>query len=513
MVKKFKRCLVFSVIIIGLIVLYYIYKAEIKQKICNICLNRCYQTQQIQKENPLEQPLELTNPAGVGQTPHPLYRTNSRRTGASPFKGPKRAIIKWRFPIDGLIEASPVIGIDGNIYVSGDNGSFYTLSRNGKLLWKFKTWDMNRNSPAIALDGTIYLPSSDHNIYALTPTGRLKWFYRTDGRINSSPVIDKEGIIYFGAQDKHLYALNPDGSLQWKTAIGAISASSPALSADGKTIYIGSYDNHVYALHTDGKLKWKLKLDGGIRTTPAIGSDGTIYIGSREGIFYALSPSGAIKWTFKTSDDIRASAAIWTNEEEDIIYVGSWDKHIYALNSKGDVVWRYKTNGPIEAAPVVDSEGNVYVASITDKLYSFNQKGIIRWTLNGGMLNTASAIDNDGTMYISIEHTVVAVGEPYPQVEINDSGSANLTIKLINSALTDYKTDLKVFAKDSAGRDISIANNNEVTISAEKTVESHHMLPLELTQGGGFVTVRLLDSLDGTLYSEKSIQLKALEVR
>src|SRR4030067_1494661 len=150
---------------------------------------------------------------GPRYSPWPMYQGSVKREGRSRFNGPDRGVVKWMFPIDGLFEASPVIALDGTIYIGGHNSKLYAITPNGKLLWTFQTRDINRNAAAIGPDGTIYLPSADNSLYALSHKGKVKWVFTSDGRVNSSPAIGVDGVIYFGFHDKNLYALYPNGVL------------------------------------------------------------------------------------------------------------------------------------------------------------------------------------------------------------------------------------------------------------------------------------------------------------
>lgn len=484
----------------------------------NVCVLSCkklkiYSKREVHSEQLSKKKEALNSPIipanALFKTPWSMFQGDLHRTGRSPFVGPKRGIIKWNFPIEGLFEASPVIGVDGVIYAGGDNSRFYAVSPDGRLLWMFQTRDINRNSVAVASDGTLFLPSADHCVYALTPDGMVKWVFTTGGRVNSSPAIDGDGIIYFGSHDENLYAVNPYGTLRWKFSVGAISASSPAISNDG-TIYVGSYDGNLYAVNKTGQLKWKFKADSGLRASPSIGDDGTIYIGSRKGTFYAMSPEGVLRWSYETGNDIRASAAI---ANDGTVYIGSWDNNFYAFSGSGKIKWSYKTNGPIEASAVIDAEGNVYVGAIGDKIYSFTQDGTVRWTIVGGMINTAPAIDSDGTIYICREHNLLAIGEPNPVIEIRttkENTNSNvikdvMIVKISNESLFDKDVDLKVFIRANMGIMIPL-ESARLVIKAGTSEEKKYEVPfnkLNMKKGSYFVVGRLLDAQVGTLLREE----------
>lgn len=156
-------------------------------------------------------------------------------------------------------------------------------------------------SPAVGSDGTIYvtgvenidygLPKKGY-VYAVSATGVLVWESKIEGAAVSAPTIGNDGIIYVGTCDPygngHLCAIERGGNVRWKVETGDVAMSSPAIGADG-TIYVGSFGHidfpkgatpspetlsrafykglkvefDVYAIQSSGKLKWKFKTVGG----------------------------------------------------------------------------------------------------------------------------------------------------------------------------------------------------------------------------------------------------------
>nr|6TJB_A Chain A, Cake2 [synthetic construct]6TJB_B Chain B, Cake2 [synthetic construct]6TJB_C Chain C, Cake2 [synthetic construct]6TJB_D Chain D, Cake2 [synthetic construct]6TJB_E Chain E, Cake2 [synthetic construct] len=79
----------------------------------------------------------------------------------------------------------------------------------GTEKWRFKTGKAIEASPVIGEDGTIYVGSNDGHLYAINPDGTEKWRFKTGKAIEASPVIGEDGTIYVGSNDGHLYAINP----------------------------------------------------------------------------------------------------------------------------------------------------------------------------------------------------------------------------------------------------------------------------------------------------------------
>lgn len=98
----------------------------------------------------------------VANTPWPMHRHDLRHTGRSPYAGSQTNGIKWTFQTGAAISSSPVIGIDGTIYLGSQDKHLYALNPDGTLKWKFETGAEVDSTPAIDIDGVIYFGSWDH---------------------------------------------------------------------------------------------------------------------------------------------------------------------------------------------------------------------------------------------------------------------------------------------------------------------------------------------------------------
>jgi uncharacterized repeat protein (TIGR02543 family) len=175
---------------------------------------------------------------------------------------------KWTYEVDTVsdtnksILSSAALDLAGNIYFGSGNGYCYSLSdndSNASLNWKFLTGDRVDASPVIGINDEIFFVSRDGYMRSLSSlSGGLNWDAFVGDVFYSSPVVDQNGrtyvIGYTGGGENHLFAYDANGSLAWDTndtncpfGIGGIVDSSLALSEDGK-IYYGCYDNHIYCL-------------------------------------------------------------------------------------------------------------------------------------------------------------------------------------------------------------------------------------------------------------------------
>jgi outer membrane protein assembly factor BamB len=245
------------------------------------------------------------------------------------------------------------------------------------------TYDDNRHDPAGA-------PAAD-------------WSEGLTGLINTSPAISADGkTIYIGTNNNEfsptigrLYAfeLDADGypKLGWSNPIfTGTSMTSPVLANDG-TIYVGS-GTSLYALNPNGSVKFSYNTTGDV-TTPTVGADGTIYIAasvpSKFGYIYAIRPDGSLKpgWALNPQVVISPVSAPYItapvmSTDKSRVYVAARDGYIYAfMASNGSVDWQRQPGNVINNSVGVGPDGKVYTGTNDKKVYSLNgTNGSIIWT-------------------------------------------------------------------------------------------------------------------------------------
>lgn len=131
------------------------------------------------------------------------------------------------------------------------DGRLFAVAPDGTLIWSLSLSqgvDLS-TAPVIGSDGTIYVTSQDGFIYAVDPAGTGKWSYETGGPIRSNPVIGADNNIYFGSDDGFVYSLRADGTLAWRVSVGApLGAASPYIDDKG-VMYVGTSDNRLLGLY------------------------------------------------------------------------------------------------------------------------------------------------------------------------------------------------------------------------------------------------------------------------
>ncbi len=373
--------------------------------------------------------------AGIGWADDsiPTFHYNPQRTGQTEAVGPEEPTLLWNFRSHGSLTASPVVGLDGTLYLASNDGHLYALTQDGQVQWTYAAEESIYGTPALAPDGSILFGDLAGKYYSINADGTEKWIYRiTQGkerRIVTAPVVAADGQSYFGSWNEQFYAIRPDGVSRWKTDLSGYLSSAPVLDAEGnvyasvndsgrlrvykfepgssekvwtyeeniqvdenriisspcidstrKRLYIGacSLSGTLYSVSTsNGRRAWSRRLDKGVISSPAIGQDGTIYIGCLNGVLYALdAESGTDRWTFKTDGYfVIGSPSVDGNG---VIYVGDSDGVLYAISPDGKELWRWASNNSIESAPVVAPDGTLYFTSTDSTLYALKNPTAVR---------------------------------------------------------------------------------------------------------------------------------------
>jgi len=346
--------------------------------------------------------------------PPRMFRNDRRHTGRSPYRGPARNAVAWKFRTGGRISAQPVVAPNGTIYVGSHDHFFYALGPDGSLRWKR---DLGERVYATALvddAGNVYVGSdadffwsfapdgtlrwklstegdadtgaaraangrihfaAGNDVYAIEQDGVVRWRFRAPGKVYATPAIDDDGTIYVGAQDDRVYAIAPDGRLRWSHATRSDNDSSPVIGDDG-TLYFGSDDHRVHAITRDGVARWSTDLDGYVRAPLALGLDGSVLaavFGPRPRIVALDAATGAARWYFPVTVADSAEIGIASGplvDRDGNIYVGAHDDFVYALTARGELRWVLETDGDVDSSPVLAPDGTLYLGSDDGYLYA-----------------------------------------------------------------------------------------------------------------------------------------------
>ena len=345
--------------------------------------------------------------------PWPQYQGDAQHSGLSAVNTTRSAAHgKWSFGTIGATSRnSPVIGLDGTIYINSEETTF-AITSEGKWKWIHLFNTPLHSTPAIAKDGTIYITTQNGNLTALTSNGTHKWTVHLSSYIFSSPVVGPDNVVYFnsGTASSTLFAYSADGTQKWYAPLGNQSHSTPVLSKDGH-VYVPCAENTVTAISTQGDFEWTKTYTSmpGYPVSASIDEEGTIYFGTTS--LFAINSNGAVKWKSSAAGPSEVTCAFGPDGS---IYFGSGNK-LYALRPDGSVKWSFPAGGNIRSSAAVGAEGTIYFGCDDENLYALHPDGTQKWAMKlGGPLRSSPAIGSDGTIYIASESgTVYAIGPEF----------------------------------------------------------------------------------------------------
>jgi outer membrane protein assembly factor BamB len=284
--------------------------------------------------------------------------------------------------------------------------------------------DLNYSSTGVAIgeDSSIIACSRD-TLFSYAADGHLKWQLKTPtnlGFIKSTPIIDARGMIYIGLQ-AGVIGVDKFGVKQWECplwAYGIFDHQGSCIGLDG-TLYFLLYGNNtgdgiLVAISQQGQELWRLQNSGfssGHRATLTFSPDGnTLYIPGRGVSVHALDiPSRTIKWKFGNTD--LQQLAPMVDSDGNVYVLGISDTinnrspSLFCLTPSGKLKWSYAHGNALDpnwaGDPTIDVFGNIYFGF--DTLYSVSAEGKLRWKMPlNGIADAPLVCDIAGKVYLSI---------------------------------------------------------------------------------------------------------------
>jgi outer membrane protein assembly factor BamB len=214
---------------------------------------------------------------------------------------------KWAIPLQPeyveqiQFQSTPAIGWDGTIYFMA-GGRLYAVAPNGTKKWKYLVDDPSGSfplSPVIGLDGTIYVGSlSGRKLFAFTPDGTNKWSAPLPPNgSGESPAIGSDGTIF--VTSGVLQAFNTEGSNIWSGVSAAYQCQSVVIGNDGTLYAVAGDTKSLSAILPGGEVKWSaLNMYNQyhlLPTAPAVDSAGTAYYCMSNSL-WAINAQGQVRW-------------------------------------------------------------------------------------------------------------------------------------------------------------------------------------------------------------------------
>ncbi len=253
-------------------------------------------------------------------------------------------------------------------------GQVYAVDGDGEGKWIAQTGDAVQATPVIGADGRIYVGNNAGIMTALDPEqGEPVWTYIANGQLRSSPLLGPQGQLIFGSKGANaaegwLYHLTPAGTPAWVRKLGGEVRSSVSLSADGQTIYAASNDFVLQAVSLEtNEVLWDETLQGIPRTAPLVTPDGKILVGTVSGHIQGFEPTGGpALFTTNLGGPVAADLGLAL----DGTTMASAAGQLVGLEPNGNLSYSFAYGNISFAGVVVDSTGSVLFASENGAVYA-----------------------------------------------------------------------------------------------------------------------------------------------
>jgi outer membrane protein assembly factor BamB len=239
---------------------------------------------------------------------------------------------------------------------------------------------------------------------SMKPPFRTVWTHWGGALLEFPPVMFGNRLFQLG-DDAVIHAIDKyTGKDMWSRRLGALSASSPAVSGD--TVYAtilsrspGSQSGRVVAMNTaNGHFRWARDLPSRCESSPLL-DKGKLIFGSQSGTVYALSArTGNLLWTYRAAGAVKASPSL----SGGTLYFGDYSGQLQAVReSDGRRVWASGSGGALLGSGTFYSTpavvyGRVFLGNTDGRVYAYDAaSGRLDWAVQTGAYVYASPAVTD----------------------------------------------------------------------------------------------------------------------
>lgn len=277
--------------------------------------------------------------------------------------------VRWRREVAALNASSPAYS-DGQLFIANlEPGQIQALNaKNGILRWKQPLPGRSESSPVV-VGNKVIAGCECGTLYAFDKvTGKPLWETDLPGEIKAAPAVG-EGVAYVGDYSGTMSAVRiNDGSIKWQSGSqgGSLGRAgdfySTAAVAFGR-VYAGSKDGRMYSFEADsGELAWSHSAGGevyaGVVAAKTPDTEPTVYFGVfGGGSFYALDArSGEERWRADSGGSVIGAASLIG----ETVYVANVDStETFGFDAAtGEKVWSFRDGA---YNPVVSDGKRLYL--------------------------------------------------------------------------------------------------------------------------------------------------------
>jgi outer membrane protein assembly factor BamB len=234
---------------------------------------------------------------------------------------------------------------------------------------------------------------------SMRPPFRTVWAHGGSALLEFPPVMFGNRIFQLG-DDAVIRAIDKyTGFSLWSRRLGALSASSPAVSGD--TVYAtvlsrapGLQAGRVVAMSTaNGHIRWSRELPSRCESSPLL-DKGKLFFGSQNGTVYALDArTGGVLWTYHAAGAVKASPSL----SNGVLYFGDYSGELQAVReSDGRRLWASGSGGALLGSGTFYSTpaviyGRVFLGNTDGRVYAYDAtSGKLDWAVQTGAYVYAS---------------------------------------------------------------------------------------------------------------------------
>lgn len=386
--------------------------------------------------------------------PWASWRQNANNNGQSQYVGPVEPNAAWKFATAGTsqsetsqaysagITSTPVVGNDGRVYFSANDGYLYCVDQFGQQLWSFDLHFPGMSGLVVRNDNSVIVTTNYKLVYAISGAGKRLWMTVLNSSIHSAPMVQLDGTVYVGTDGNDFNAIDGNtGKIKWtRSLVGQDMAfiGSAAIGQD-LNIYIGATQqvttpqgkgfgySYLLAIEPEnGGIVYQKALPQALTASPVISETNVIYVSYGNNIDAIFMGNKSTWWSKKYGD---SSNEFWSTmaiaSTDNTLYVPSLDGNLYAVGGDdGSLQWKFKTGDSIDSSPVVDVNQNIYVSSNDGNLYAVDKAGkeVFKYQTNnadpyvrghGFTYFSSSPIISNGALYVgSSDGTFHALAAP-----------------------------------------------------------------------------------------------------
>lgn len=291
-----------------------------------------------------------------------------------------------------------VIDSYGSIYAATPSSIQETLP-NGAKGWSFTNFPATKSGKSPILvkgpDQLLYFPLPDA-LYVLDTRGHYAWsLFPWDSTKTTNPKTMPKRDFLAGAGDQYacyivhgekagyrLSVIDRQGKMLWFYWLGDITAVNLMADGKGKVYVSANYKkNKASKSKSSGKFLpakilcfnynsdkpvWEQSFKDDKKASPTVLNSDTVYATVYSEINAFQAGSGSLLWTDRL---YKLTSPVAVSPVSGRIYAGNSKGSLYALNSSGRMIWERQLDGNIERAPLITSDGTLYVLTSKGSLY------------------------------------------------------------------------------------------------------------------------------------------------